>query len=1057
MKRREFITQLLPATGAVMIAPGFMTPGIMAEINQQFTGNEFTDGYDVVINGAGLCGYFAALEAAQKGLKVLVIDKRTSPGFDIAAKNKLWINTSEPGPLDNHLENLFFPEQEKNEISKKGGTGPNNSRFGDEFLLFSGSVRKGMLRNLLVNKIHVLLMTEVCGLFSDKVHVSGVLLASKHGLFQVNCKNFMDASDQLLFSRDLGGQNYRIKSAGFVLEIHKSPGTGYKKIQAPEDLGLLRNEIVLHPGKNADHQIFMEYEFPVSTQDVGEIEIKARLLSAEIGKRLYDMDSALKGAVIHNYALETSLKLEEVTLPPVHLDGHFLLDHDSDQLTCKTITAIRENAKNLVNKIGTGRKNHKTSSLKIVGAEIPSGLVFLSSPEEPGLSIPLKKCRLDESVSLSNFNTCGVLIGGGGTAGPMAGRGALEKGAETTVVDYFNDLGGTRTMGGVLGYYHGMKNNEFLKMMEKEASGFTSEMHAVNRVGRRVYLLHELIRRGGRFLPGSVICGASVTGRRVKGIMICRNGRLGMVSAGVTIDSTGDGDIAAFAGASFSHGNNRTGKTQNYSQWNITGGAKAPVNPNGDYDIIDNTKISELQRGLFLSHYEANFYDFYPYLTVRESRRINGLYELTLADAVEKTHFPDILSVATSDFDPHYVGNSEYTRCGFLLPHSNVVQVEIPYRCVVPAGLEGLLISGKAFSQTQNAMQFTRMAADLTVLGYLTGQVAARLTNGDIASGSIDISSLQQEWFSKGYIPQEYAGKKAGNFLDLPEEKQSRIKNLASGKREYLYDCCRLKAAEAVPLLKEYFEKTVATDGKLLLAKALAWFGESLGNTLLADELNELFIREQKEGYPGGYIENYDSIRGREKNVLEGMFWRINQNIALLAMSGNPANNEVIRKILDAASSGGKMFSWTGERGDYFNQRIDLRLVPFFNRIYNLCFYAERIPDRSFIPGFEKLMKDENIKGYHTGEYHLTRWKLYGADLEVYIGAAASRCGSGAGYHLLVEYLGDIHFNFRNYARTELESITGREFGFSPEKWKKFGAKLSFPVPVTRARREMEA
>src|SRR5690606_40209490 len=135
-----------------------------------------------------------------------------------------------------------------------------------------------------------------------------------------------------------------------------------------------------------------------------------------------------------------------------------------------------------------------------------------------------------------------------------------------------------------------------------------------------------------RFRSGSIVCGSIVEDGRVKGILICRNGKLEKVFGDIVVDSTGDGDIACFAGAGYRHGNDRNGMTQNYSQWNLAGGGKSPTPITSDYDIIDNTKISELQRGLFLSHYEAHFYDFHPYLTVRESRRIIGDYELNLID-----------------------------------------------------------------------------------------------------------------------------------------------------------------------------------------------------------------------------------------------------------------------------------------------------------------------------------------------------------------------------------------------------------------------------------------
>lgn len=345
---------------------------------------------------------------------------------------------------------------------------------------------------------------------------------------------------------------------------------------------------------------------------------------------------------------------------------------------------------------------------------------------EPGLSIPLQNVTFDFGL-VANQEQCQVLVAGGGTGGAFAATGAAEKGANTIVVDYFNDLGGTKTMGGVMGYYHGYRDNKFFKKQSEDAERLAFETNMTKKSGRKLYHLTSLLDFNRRFLSGAIMCDALVKDNAVKGILVCRSGRLETISAQVTIDATGDGDIAAFAGAEYQIGNSRTGETQNYSQWDVPG-VNMPSTSNRDYDMIDNTKISELQRGLFISHYEAHFYDLHPMLTVRESRRITGEYVLDFLDVAGKTHFEDLISLGSSDFDPHNVGSSEFSKCGFLLPHSNDVVVEIPYRCIVPKRLDGLLISGRGISQTHNALQFTRMTADIIVLGYLTGQIAADLS-----------------------------------------------------------------------------------------------------------------------------------------------------------------------------------------------------------------------------------------------------------------------------------------------------------------------------------------
>ncbi len=121
------------------------------------------------------------------------------------------------------------------------------------------------------------------------------------------------------------------------------------------------------------------------------------------------------------------------------------------------------------------------------------------------------------------------------------------------------------------------------------------------------------------------------------------------------------------------------------------------------------------------------------------------------------------------------------------------------------------------------------------------------------------------------------------------------------------------------------FEKTDRQDGKLLLAKMLAWFGDGSGNILIGNELAQLFELEQEDGYPKGYIDDYDSIRGREKNKLEGLFWKINQNIALLGMSGNGSETKTVRRILE------KDRLWRR------NGAADQRLLQRTHRYQNRC------------------------------------------------------------------------------------------------------------------------
>ena len=86
MKRREFLNIGLLTLGGVLVGRNFAFADALTETQEVFRRADPVSSYDMIINGAGLCGFFITLEAVKKGLKVLIVDKRTSPGFDIAAK-----------------------------------------------------------------------------------------------------------------------------------------------------------------------------------------------------------------------------------------------------------------------------------------------------------------------------------------------------------------------------------------------------------------------------------------------------------------------------------------------------------------------------------------------------------------------------------------------------------------------------------------------------------------------------------------------------------------------------------------------------------------------------------------------------------------------------------------------------------------------------------------------------------------------------------------------------------------------------------------------------------
>jgi len=1016
MKRREFLNTGLLTLGGMMIGRNFTFANAMDETSDSFKntkGNNYNN-YDLIINGAGFSGFFAALEAAKRNLKVLVIDKRTSPGYDITAKRKLWLQKDGIEKWDENMLDLFFPEGELAEmLHKELLSAPRSSRAKEEMLLFAGSIKKGMMRSLLVNKVDVLLMNDVCGIVTDKNNsVSGVIVASKHGTYSISCGSFLDASDQNLFTRDLFGQKYKIRNAGFVLELEGVGELSESSLSVSDSFGVLNNRLEIHKGKKAADQYLIEYRFAVETNDLSTIEQKARSIAFEISKKLPDLSPAFSKTELRYYALECSFEVEGKMDTSISLKNYDYIENPGTVYSCNSILQIIETARKKAEKINEYSTPVDKDIVYYIGGNAP----FKGTKEtisENGHALPLSPFAAN-TLSLKKKETS-ILIVGGGTAGAMAALAAKQKGFQPTIVEYFNDLGGTKTMGGVFVYYRGLQQNVIMKNFTAEVKQISADYHMKGTMPLCCKYLRSILDNDCNIINGAIFCGTNVVNKRLKSITICENGKLMQIEADLTIDATGDADVAYFAGEGYDIGDTRMEMTQNYSQWDV------PFRPevddvHKDYDILDNTEIWELQRGLYLSHYESHYYDFYPMLTVRDSRRPHGLYTLDTADIIKEKYFEDTISQAKSDFDAHYFASSEYSRCGFLLPHmdQNVV-INIPYRSLVPKTIDGLLYSGKAISETWGAIQYTRMAPDVTILGFLTGLLAAEIVRQGVQPRDFSVAAIQKEFIDKSYLLE--------NPHQDPSSINSLVYKLVCEDSPSLSKACLEEKAVILPRL----EKTFRQNKTPLLAKALAWFGNTEGVDLLSEELGLLFNQEKIAGHSSTYHEYYRT------NLL---YWQINQDIALLGMAPCEGSNEVIHRILKHTGSGGKMVINTWRHYNRF--RIDYELVPFYNRILNLSFYIERNPNKLFINGLDKLLEEPNLSGFKTTEYNQVKARVYGANLELYIAAAAARSGSKKGMERLIDYLTDIHSNFRQFAHRELVAIFHKDFEYETHQWIQF-------------------
>jgi glycine/D-amino acid oxidase-like deaminating enzyme len=109
-----------------------------------------------------------------------------------------------------------------------------------------------------------------------------------------------------------------------------------------------------------------------------------------------------------------------------------------------------------------------------------------------------------------------------------------------------------------------------------------------------------------------------------------------------------------------------------------------------------------------------------PAIGVRESRRIHGDHRLTREDVLGARRFEDEIALCGAPIEDHHAGGDTEWR---YVGDGGVYG--IPYRCLLPAGVEGLLVAGRCFSATHDAHASARSMATCMAMGQAAGTAAA--------------------------------------------------------------------------------------------------------------------------------------------------------------------------------------------------------------------------------------------------------------------------------------------------------------------------------------------
>lgn len=420
-----------------------------------------------------------------------------------------------------------------------------------------------------------------------------------------------------------------------------------------------------------------------------------------------------------------------------------------------------------------------------------------------------------------------VLVVGGGPAGFSAAVNAARQGARTMLIEQSGDVGGVATTG-MMSHWTGNTRGGFYEELLDRSSDTPENRCSIGQNGGERQVINteklktvmlELLQEAGVLLQlYTFACDVVMEEHIIKGVIIESKSGREVIFAKQVIDASGDGDIAARAGAEFVTGREEDGLTQPMTLMFRVGGVDfdRAVFPGGFEDNleipgggiqelgkthiphpaghvllykstlpgivtcnmtncigVDGTKSHELTEATYVCRSQidsiiAFLRAFVPgyekcflvasasMIGVRETRHFVGEYTLTAQDILEARVFEDwIVTRAHFNFDVHNITGSGLDETGAQKHFTQTQGYTIPYRCLIPVKIDNLLLAGRNISGTHIAHSNYRVMPICVNMGQGAGIAAALCAKLGIRPRELDAGEVQEILKSQGVFPGE--------------------------------------------------------------------------------------------------------------------------------------------------------------------------------------------------------------------------------------------------------------------------------------------------------------
>lgn len=1049
---------------------------------------------DVVVIGGSVAAVAAALEFARAGRKVVLVEYRTYLGREVSATLKPWVD------LGKLAANGQAPELVAACLKKQA-----SAETAGEIPLWMDAF-KVTLENLLleagVELVYAALPTEA--IVTDGA-LHGVVIGNKSGRQAVLGRLTLDATSTAVVARIAGAEFAPEKPADFrfirMMEMEGVWPLEQTTLEAPPELGIAGNKLTIHTGYRGSGHVLIEcpMELKIGKFDLEGMvqrEIEARHRTMRVAVHLVQNVSSFKDAKLAICAYELdgpqttrlagptpawAAEFNELNLDFTDKNqARVRLPLGSFAAPVKSLWCLNEAARleeprrdllrDPVNAALAGAAFAKTLIPRLGNGELPAaGETGYGVSDSPPHGLEVKhqdrpqRGRFGERLTVAPVKVpvlreTDFLVVGGGTCGATCASSAGREGAKTVLLELCPGLGGTGTVGGVSAYWYGrywagfaIRNANLVDDVHRSIHWPTSanKRNGPWNIESKMYaLLKDAQQSGVEFFFNTLTFAAVLQDNQVRGVVAATPYGPMAVLSKITADTTGDGDVAAFAGAKFYYGAAR----DYYPMWFNLAQYLQPTKSRWHFGhTVDVSNIDDYTRAILIGRRRGpTCHDHGNYIATRESRHIVGDVVLTLTDILRHRAWSDVINLGAGQMDCHRRVASNWIRVGLLMP---ILPTEMPYRGLLPRGLENILVGGKAFSGAHDVLYNLRNQPEMENLGGAMGVAAAHAIREGVNARQVDLRKVQKRLTEVGtLLPEMLTRQIKDDPLDEAAIKEF-VKKLDGRHLAAWYDAplaredsprfrekipfveiCTADPALAIPILEQEMAGALG-DRQVRLAQALAMFGSRAAVPPLISAI-ERTIDSGKAPPPPNNRREKDA--GSEEYTGIGIPTPPAELVYSLGMTRDPR----------ALAVWDKLAGLVRPKPEDFAQEL-----PWpFHYVDSICYGAELLGDPAAVEILKKIHQQPTLRNQAAKRGFQIDFDLEKRALtELTLARTLARLGSTEGYDTLIDYLDDNRACLAEFAHMSLEELTGCNNGKDPMAWRQWlaGAISSLkPIPL---------